>query len=1207
MGLRGKTLAAVAGLVAIGLFAASPFLCKRLVGTGESFNYSLSVADAVAQIRDGSLPPLAGQSLYAFNGRIHPLRNAPYLYYLAAGLDYASLHRLTVWQLQNASLALSLLGAGLACYLGLRRGAQCPPLPAFLLSALYLLAPSLLGAAHTFDLYMTVHVAVFVPLAIAACVRSVLRPSFSADAWMAAALAAAWLAHPPVALWLTVGVVIVRLAAFASRPSWKVLASGTLAAVLCACLCAFVFASVAAVDSSTGTLSTKGAGSGIPALIMDRLHDSVPGSLLPVTRDAGALGGLQFGYAAWLLLALTLAALARPVSRPEGAPRGTGLASVSCAAYAALMLVMTLPVPGITSWIWRHVPGVALELTTIWPMQRLYLVATGFTVFGAALVLPGAWQRLRHPRWLGPLLVLVAAAWVLYEADAFVQRGKRDRRSQDATLSSYRPSNLDLTVTSYAFFGVPPTYVSGVMDPQFEFRLLRNGTEQVGSPLESAAATAPVVERVTLRMDRVSAVTLKPGKRYLATFDFHTQPMSGLVEFKGALLYRTYSLPSAGAAAGFGMNGGQRRSIPIWTDASQPERVEIRIDIPELNSAAGRLVAFADVALQEVQPERLPVRLEGLVPLKFAVDAPQAGLTVETPRLFLAGYEATVNGRRVTPLMSPYRLVMIPVPPGHSEVVLECTGPAFVPFAFWVSAASWAALLVWRLAGSWVPADPRYVARRGAGMVRNFIVVHWVSFAIAAACVVVGIIDARRDRQDKAFLEAVGPVSIDFTLPYGQTGSSQPLLSTGRAGAGAVVFVHYMDERHVRIEADVWGSLHQSGPIELDYSQVQNLVVSDSALYPLAHPAVQALSPSEVAQLRGELRVELNGSVVMQEKCFAYETLPSEIQVGATTFVSVSSARFLGEIVGVRRLLIPRTLALPGGRRAHIVVRFPKGREGTSEPVAAISSGGSTRACYVSYLTDRSLRLTEWSPGHGVLSEAEVAYDPQLSHELDLTTGEADDRTLDFDVACRFDGTRLFGRERVHPPGKPAVVASGVNSAAVPGVRIRFTGPQLDLSLVRDAPAPPAADTGGPLHLVVMLPLDRTGRHEPLLTSGHTGAADMVYVIYADEGHIRIGYDHWGVGGAISGPIAVDYKEPHELWISMASLDPVSAAHPSPTVVVMDGQTIITSAIKPYPAPPAELTVAQNRIGASTADPDFSGTVQFAERGGAMPAPGQRL
>src|ERR1035438_1834344 len=124
MGVRFSKVALAAALLAVGLAAASPFLCRRLVGTGEAFNYSLSVADAVVQMRHGIVPPLAGQTEYAFNGRIHPLRNAPYLYYLAGAVDMASFHSLSFWELKNASLVLSLVAAVFACYWGLRRGVR---------------------------------------------------------------------------------------------------------------------------------------------------------------------------------------------------------------------------------------------------------------------------------------------------------------------------------------------------------------------------------------------------------------------------------------------------------------------------------------------------------------------------------------------------------------------------------------------------------------------------------------------------------------------------------------------------------------------------------------------------------------------------------------------------------------------------------------------------------------------------------------------------------------------------------------------------------------------------------------------------------------------------------------------------------------------------------------------------------------------------
>ena len=130
MGLRGKTLGIWAALIAVGLLAASPFLSRDLVGTGEAYNYSLAVGDAVQQMRHGDVPPLVGQTELAFNGRVHPLRNAPYLFYLAAAIDAVTLHQLTPWQLQNASLVFTLQRSLAATWVSggppaARRGPPC--------------------------------------------------------------------------------------------------------------------------------------------------------------------------------------------------------------------------------------------------------------------------------------------------------------------------------------------------------------------------------------------------------------------------------------------------------------------------------------------------------------------------------------------------------------------------------------------------------------------------------------------------------------------------------------------------------------------------------------------------------------------------------------------------------------------------------------------------------------------------------------------------------------------------------------------------------------------------------------------------------------------------------------------------------------------------------------------------------------------------
>jgi hypothetical protein len=403
MGVRLSRVVLAAALLAVGLFAASPFLTNRLVGTGEAFNYDLSVADAVVQMRHGVMPPLAGQTEYAFNGRIHPLRNAPYLYYLAGAVDAATLRRLPFWELQNVCLALSLVAAVFACYLGLRWGAACPRPLAFLLASAYGLSPALLCLTHSLNLFMTVHAAVFVPLAIGACVRGCRKPSLSTDLLMAAALALAWLAHPPVALWLTWGVMLVRVVAFAGAPGWRPLARAATAFVVGFLLAGFGFASVGTLNSDLRYFAAApGDWANFANIILSNLKLALPGALLPVSRGGNGFEDLQFGYVAWALLALTLALLWRAARGRPGPDRPSLIAAAGACLTVGLLLALTFPIPGVTHWLWLHMPMPVLEMTFLWPMQRLYLVATGFTVFGAALVLPAGWPQITARRWVAP-------------------------------------------------------------------------------------------------------------------------------------------------------------------------------------------------------------------------------------------------------------------------------------------------------------------------------------------------------------------------------------------------------------------------------------------------------------------------------------------------------------------------------------------------------------------------------------------------------------------------------------------------------------------------------------------------------------------------------------------------------------------------------------------------------------------------------------
>jgi hypothetical protein len=1199
---RITTLALLAGLLAVGLAAASPFFTDRMVGTGEAYNYSLSVADAVTQMRAGIIPPLAGKTEYAFNGRIHPLRDAPYLHYLAYAVDAVTWRRLTFWQLQTISLSLSLIAAFFACYLGLRWGVGCPPFLAFLLSLVYGLSPPLLGAAYSFDLYMTVHVAVFVPLAIAACMRSCLRPSFSADAWLAAALACAWMAHPPVALWLTGAVTLVRLTAFLQHPKWDTFGRAVCAVVLGGCLASFVFVSTSSLGYPLTFFSWREGWLGVSKVFMDSLRDVFPACLLPVSRGASKGSDLQMGYVPWLLFLLTLAAMSRAKWRARIERGQTWAVAGGAMVVVSFFLLLLMPVPGLTHLMWYCLPPGVLSLTSIWPFQRLYLIAVPFVLFGAAIVLPKAFAGVRIPRPAMFCATILALAWTGYEARPFISRGRDDRWSMDATRSAYRPSNLDLTVTSYAFVQIPQTFVYGVMDPQFDYRLLRNGTEEVGSPLETALATAPAVEHGTIRLGSASAITLYPGKRYLLSFAFRFPSLDGHLQISGPKLFRIYSLPSSGGSRAFGMLDGERRAISVWTDSDKPERAEINFFVVPPAGGGGRSPALADYTLQEVDPSKLPIRLVGYLPMRISVDSPDLGCTVETPQRYIPGYEATVNGRRMTVLSSPDMQVMVPVPRGHSEVVLDYRGPFSARFTFWFCAGCWIGFFAWRLGGSWTPARPLgLVADAFRFALRNKLAA-LAAIAATAALAAAGV----RYGRHQAYLRAVGPIEIIFKLPYGKIGGNQPLLATGHPNAGAVLFASCLDHSHIRLGADVWGQLFQSDPIEVDFSRQQELVVSDSALFPKDHPGVLALTPPEIGRLRGELDMELNGRTVILSKCNSYETTQKEILVGRTDFGSLTVPRFSGEILAVRRLPIPRQVVLPWGRSIHMQVELPEDRQGITEPLLTAVSGEVTRLCSVTYVSSTRASIAILGADGQSTGSADIHLGPKRSHSIDFTIGEPDgDQGLDMLVAL--DGVHLLGNVPDHPSRIPPVIGAGINLARVPDVVQRFTGPSMSAIVVGQGIAPATPETSGPVHMIVSLPAGKTGRSEPLVTTGHTGAGDFIYVTYVDDTHIKIGLDHWGGAGIASKPIRIDYGAPHEIWIEMNSLNfASSSAARSPVVVTLDGSVILSAQAKPFPSAASEVTVAENLIGGSTEDPSFSGEVDFVERLGTAAVPKPR-
>lgn len=173
----------------------------------------------------------------------------------------------------------------------------------------------------------------------------------------------------------------------------------------------------------------------------------------------------------------------------------------------------------------------------------------------------------------------------------------------------------------------------------------------------------------------------------------------------------------------------------------------------------------------------------------------------------------------------------------------------------------------------------------------------------------------------------------------------------------------------------------------------------------------------------------------------------------------------------------------------------------------------------------------------------------------------------------------------------------------LPGARAERSAPST-VATASDAPLP-----FGKVKMRLRFPPNRWPQAEPILVTGHTEAADIIYVIYTDERHIQIGFDHWFRGGPLTKPIPIDFSREHELVISMGSLYPpredlVFVDQPDAfvrqlkdrVVVRLDGETIIDAEAASYESDPRSLKVGRNDIRATSCNPLFMGEILEVRR-----------
>ncbi len=665
-----------------------PFATARMYGAGDALWYANMLADYVTQLRAGVFPVFAGQTQFAFNGAVYPLRVAPMYQHLAGVLDLLTARTLGFIALQHLAVIVCGVAGIYACYVTLCRVAPARRWRAVGFSILYLSCPGLLATIYTQDLYMTWMAVPLAPLAVYGIVRTFRADDVASQFWLAVPLAALWWAHSPIALWFTfiaAASQLVRLVGV--RRSLDPHKRALLGAAIFAILAQYPFVSVAQIRVPGGE-STVVDSLSHPEKIVEFVRGVFPGILRPLSDHARELADLQLGYAFWCVFIFLVVAVFS-VRRKELA---------ILLASAAFLMVLILPVPGINRFLWTHMPAGIVRITYYWPMQRFYLIlAALITAAGQIGFVEYASGRRRVQHALSVVL-LGGCVWSLWESRQFIRAASERTGTEAFSARVQRPENLFLMDHSYGLFSRPPGYfTNGVVDPRSEARLKIPITwKLLPKPERRFIQSGTFVVTVDANpgiLELSPAFHLDFGRRYALEFAFAHESVAGILQFVGRSLFREYSLPSSGEAMAFGDGPNNGRTIDLWTSDPLGEEVRVRF-IPVLNgNTAASPEEFGSFKLREIDPSQEPVEIVSLMPFQANTRAGAAAV-LETPRVFMPGYVASVDGHKGDVLRSDEGLASVPVEPGVHTVSLGFPGPLILRFSYWTAILAWAVTLL---------------------------------------------------------------------------------------------------------------------------------------------------------------------------------------------------------------------------------------------------------------------------------------------------------------------------------------------------------------------------------------------------------------------------------------------------------------------------------------------------------------------------------
>jgi hypothetical protein len=153
--------------------------------------------------------------------------------------------------------------------------------------------------------------------------------------------------------------------------------------------------------------------------------------------------------------------------------------------------------------------------------------------------------------------------------------------------------------------------------------------------------------------------------------------------------YREYHLPDAGLALAFGAEAPNSRVVVLGNSGDTAETYRLTYSRQAGNTVGGKDDLLANVIVSRYDPARAAVRVDELMPVyRVTATLPAAGW-IETSRVCLPGYRATLDGQTVELRRSHRGLAMAAAGAGLHRLELRYVGTTTLWLALAVSALTW--------------------------------------------------------------------------------------------------------------------------------------------------------------------------------------------------------------------------------------------------------------------------------------------------------------------------------------------------------------------------------------------------------------------------------------------------------------------------------------------------------------------------------------